>query len=254
MSLYFFQIKFFIASIRKNIPSRCGVKSLKYVYIVLGGQCEHLMEKLSKIEIEEKGTRLSPLSPDAEVRPEPKLIDEEVFLQKIFAQDARKGCEVLFKRYYNNLCNHAMRFVYSKEAAEDIVNEVFANFWQQRIFEKITTSYRAYLYKAVRHRSYNHIKFELNQTELVQPNYTETPVLQADDILHYNELSHKLDKVIQDLPPQCRKAFQLNRLEGKKYAQVAVELGISVSAVERLISRALTKLRIELKEDWLLDL
>jgi len=62
-----------------------------------------------------------------------------------------------------------------------------------------------------------------------------------------------LDKVIQNLPPQCRKAFQLNRLEGKKYAQVAEELNITVSAVERLISRALAKLRTELKEEWLLD-
>ena len=39
----------------------------------------------------------------------------------------------------------------------------------------------------------------------------------------------------------------------KKYTQVAAELNISVSAVERLISRALIKLRVELKEDWLLD-
>lgn len=209
------------------------------------------MEKLSKSELTEQDHRLSALKPDAMTPAEPKLISEEVFLQRIFAQDARKACEILFKRYYNNLCNHAMRFVYSKEAAEDIVNEVFANFWQQQVFEKINNSYRAYLYRAVRYRSYNYIKYELNQTEaLPNDSIVEAPVPQADEILHYNELCHKLDKAIQELPPQCRKAFQLNRLEGKKYAEVAEELGITVSAVERLISRALSKLRVDLKEEW----
>ena len=214
------------------------------------------MDNLHKIKVEEKETHLSPLAKHEDAHVEPKIIGEEVFLQKIFAQDARQGCATLFKRYYTNLCNHATRFVYSEEVAEDIVSEVFVNFWQNRVFEKINTSYRAYLYKAVRYRSYNYIKYELNQTETLYPNQTdiEIPVLQPDEILHYNELCHKLDRIIQDLPPQCRKAFQLNRLEGKKYAQVAEELGITVSAVERLISRALAKLRTDLKEDWLLSL
>jgi RNA polymerase sigma-70 factor (family 1) len=214
------------------------------------------MEKPLKITLEKKENPLFPLTDDAVQRIEPTVISEEVFLQKIFAQDARQGCTLLFKQYYSNLCNHATRFVYSKEVAEDIVSEVFAYFWQNRVFEKINTSYRAYLYKAVRYRSYNYIKFELNQTDTLEPHspLLKFPVLQPDAVLHYNELCHKLDKIIQDLPPQCRKAFQLNRLEGKKYAQVAEELNITVSAVERLISRALAKLRVELKEEWLLGL
>lgn len=212
------------------------------------------MDQLPKSESKTKETRLFPLVDDVESRAESKLISEEVFLQKIFQQDARQGCEVLFKRYYTNLCSHALRFVYSKEAAEDIVSEVFANFWQKRIFEKINTSYRAYLYKAVRYRSYNYIKFEINQTDTLQPDLSEIYVLQPDEILHFNELAQKLDKTIQDLPPQCRRAFQLNRFEGKKYAQIAEELTITVSAVERLISRALAKLRFELKDEWLLSL
>ena len=213
------------------------------------------MDKLHKINEDQLKVRLSPLTKLEQARAEPVIVNEEVFLQKIFAQDARQGCETLFKRYYANLCNHATRFVYSEEVAEDIVSEVFVSFWQNRVFEKINTSYRAYLYKAVRYRSYNYIKYELNQTETLYPNESDMdiPALQPDAILQYNELCHKLDRIIQDLPPQCRKAFQLNRLEGKKYAQVAEELNITVSAVERLISRALAKLRVELKEGWLLS-
>lgn len=230
----------------------CGVIHSNIVYIELKNQFYFVMDKLPKINNGDQKTILSLLSDD-DIRIEPKLISEEAFLQKIFEQDTRQGCEALFRRYYTNLCNHAVRFVYSKEVAEDIVAEVFANFWQNQVYEKINTSYRAYLYKAVRYRSYNYIKYDLNQTVSLLPNetMTEIPVLQPDEILQFNDLAHKMDRTIQDLPPQCRKAFQLNRLEGKKYAEVAAELNITVSAVERLISRALAKLRAELKEDWL---
>lgn len=186
----------------------------------------------------------------------PKIISEEVFIHQLFQQNAQRGCEALFRRYYANLCNHAIRFVYAKDIAEEIVAEVFANFWQGRVYEQINTSYQAYLYKAVRYRAYNYIRFELNRSSPLDAADAkpEMPVLKPDEVLHYNELSRKIDLIVQQLPPQCRRAFQLNRLEGKKYAEVAQELGITVSAVERLISRALVKLRNELKNDWLLGL
>ena len=77
-------------------------------------------------------------------------------------------------------------------------------------------------------------------------------MLQPDEILHFHELTKRLDVAIQHLPQQARKAFQLNRLEGKKYTEVATEMQITVSAVERLISRALAKVREELKSEWIL--
>lgn len=186
---------------------------------------------------------------------DPPLISQEELLLKLFEQDPRKGCEHLFRCYHANLCNHAIRFVYAADIAEEIVAEVFANFWQNRVFENIHVSYQGYLYQAVRYRAYNYLKFELkrsNDLEAAGP-LTEQS-LPPDLQLHYNELANKVEQLIQQLPPQSRKAFQLNRMEGKKYAEIAVELGVSVSAVERLISRALAKLRSGLKGEWLVTI
>jgi len=181
------------------------------------------------------------------------VISQEEFIRKLFEQDPHKGCEHLFRCYYANLCNHAIRFVYAKDIAEEIVAEVFANFWQNRVFEHITVSYQAYLYKAVRYRAYNYLKFELNRSaDLESVSHLSESSMPPDAQLHYNELAHKVENLIQQLPPQSRKAFQLNRIEGKKYAEIAEELEISVSAVERLISRALVKLRQGLKGEWLI--
>lgn len=189
---------------------------------------------------------------------ETKVISDEYFIEKTFVESPQKGFELLFRKYYANLCNHAIRFVYSKEMAEDIVAEVFANFWQNKVYENINTSYRSYLYTSVRYRAYNTIKNEINRTTNLENNefdfrYSDSSVVrQPDEILHFHELTKKLETSIQHLPQQSRKAFQLNRLEGKKYAEVALEMQITVSAVERLISRALAKIRQELKSEWIL--
>lgn len=189
---------------------------------------------------------------------ETKVISDEYFIVSTFNESPQKGFDLLFRKYYTNLCNHAIRFVYSKEIAEDIVAEVFTNFWQNKVYENITTSYRSYLYTSVRYRAYNSIKLEINRTTNLENNdydnqYSDSSlVLQPDEILHFHELTKRLDVAIQHLPQQSRKAFQLNRLEGKKYSEVALEMEITVSAVERLISRALAKIREELKAEWIL--
>ena len=191
---------------------------------------------------------------------ETKVFSDEYFIKTCFVNSPKEGFELLFRKYYTNLCNHVIRYVYSKEIAEDIVAEVFTNFWNNKIHENITTSFRSYLYISVKNRANNYIKFELNRntnldncTVEIQNNNT-VPVLQPDEITHFHELSQKLDIAIQHLPQQARRAFQLNRLEGKKYSEVASEMELTVSAVERLISRALVKIREEVKSQYILTI
>lgn len=180
-----------------------------------------------------------------------KVIGEEEVIRSVFARNPKQGAELLFRKYYANLCNHAIRFVFSRDIAEEVVAEVFANFWQGRVYEKNISSYPAYLYQAVRYRAYNYLKYELNRSApldalALRPDSGPDP----EEILRYNDLTRKIDALIQDLPPQCRRAFLLNRVEGMKYSDVALDMRITVSAVERLIGRALARLRQELKEDW----
>jgi len=182
--------------------------------------------------------------------------DDERLLRETFALDPREGCALLFSRYYDTLCSHAIRFVHSKEIAEDIVSELFTSFWQNRVFESITDSYRAYLYKAVRHRAYNYVKWQLHRTDSLETITTPLTALTVSpqEALQYTELHQRVEHIIQQLPPQCRRAYLLKRVEGKKYDEVALELQITTKAVEALVSRALAKLRKELKENWFLSI
>ncbi|MBK6390445.1 MAG: RNA polymerase sigma-70 factor [Saprospiraceae bacterium] len=179
--------------------------------------------------------------------------DNEQFIQMIMIKDPAKGCELLFRRYHKILCNHAIRFVYSKEIAEDIVSEVFCRLWKSRAYETIKSSYRFYLLRCVRNEAYNYLKSEfhkINRAEL-SDTLESSAVLRPDHIAYLEEITSRIQYIIERLPLQCRKVFLLSRYEGKKYQSIAEELNISIKTVEAHISKALSSLRQGLKEYWM---
>ena len=186
-----------------------------------------------------------------------KIIDEEALLKKFFEADPKQGCEVLFQKYYKILCSHAVRFVYSKEIAEDIVSEIFCKFWSDQHYLNVNSSYRAYLFKAVRYSAYNYIKWELskrkNDVDFADLE-EQFKSFRPEDTMQIDELSEEINRTIDNLPAQCKKVFMLSRFENRKYAEIAAELGISVKAVEAHISKALDTLRTKLKSSDLLTL
>ena len=177
------------------------------------------------------------------------LLDNESIVRSVLKNNPDKGFEMIFKRYYKPLCNHAVRFVYSKEIAEDIVSEVFVNFWKKKHYENVTISYRAYLYQAVRNTIYNHLKSEFGKKSnhgLYVDYSSKEKELEFDTpqrILLFDELFQKIEQSVENFPPQCQKVFLLSRFEGKKNREIAEELDIKIKTVEAHMMKALSILK-----------
>ena len=185
-----------------------------------------------------------------------KIITFDELLHNAFAKDERKGLELLFQKYYAPLCSHAVRFVYSKQIAEDLVSEVFYQFYKTKSYQKIKTSFVSYLFTAVRNEAFTHLKREFGKNEsmdLVQENSLKNNSVAPDAEVHFNQLFLKVNTIIGQLPSQCQKVFLLNRFENKRYQEIADELDISPKTVEVHISKALKILREALQKDWLIS-
>lgn len=183
------------------------------------------------------------------------IIDSELWIKKSFEADTTKGYELLFKRYYHPLCSHAVRFVYSKEVAEDLVMEVFSQFWQKQLHQTVTTSYRAYLFTTVRHASFAYLRTELNvesSADYSTDVNADTPPITPQQILQYNELYIKIEEILRSASPQSQKVFVMSRFEGKKNAAIAEELHLSTKTVEGHITKVLSLLRQSLRNYGLL--
>jgi RNA polymerase sigma-70 factor (ECF subfamily) len=72
--------------------------------------------------------------------------------------------------------------------------------------------------------------------------------LSPEFLYEEEEFKNKLEKAIRNLTEGQRIAFLLNRIEGKKYAEIAEMLNISIKAVEKRIHGALVSLRIEIEQ------
>jgi RNA polymerase sigma-70 factor (ECF subfamily) len=176
----------------------------------------------------------------------PSVVDNEYIIRTAFASSPQKGFETLFRLYYRPLCSHAVRFVYTREVAEDIVGDLFYQLWKSGIYTTIQHSYRTYLYAAVRHRAYNYLRDELtgNRTpssldDITDAGLDETP----QTLIEYDETFQRVEKVIHELPPQCQRIFLMSRFENRKNQEIADELGLALKTVEAHMARALQQLR-----------
>jgi RNA polymerase sigma-70 factor (ECF subfamily) len=96
-----------------------------------------MVQKLPGNFQEKKEFKVSYLAENQEVNipeVEEKEIDDEIFIKKALQSNPKYGCELLFRKYYKPLCNHAIRYVYSKEIAEDLVSDVFYKFWKNESY------------------------------------------------------------------------------------------------------------------------
>lgn len=175
--------------------------------------------------------------------------DDEIFIKRAFEQSPEKGCELLFRRYHRALCSHAVRYVYSREIAEDIVSDVFAKFWTKKVYDSINSSYRFYLFRSVRNEAYSYLRSEfkgLDCLENIEQN-ASSDSLRPDNITQYEESYNKVKELVESLPPQCRKIFLMSRFEGKKHQEIATELEISLKTVEAHLTKGLNVLKKGLK-------
>ena len=169
--------------------------------------------------------------------------------------------ELVFKHYYSRLCHYACKFIDEDFVAEDIVQEIFSNIWEKKIDLESDSILRAYLFRSVHNRCINYINYRKltdKHHQIIQDK------LVLKELEYYNsehgtakslfELELKIDEVISQLPHQCRNVFELSRQKGLKNREIAAELNISVSVVEKHISKALRIMRDALKDNLILIL
>lgn len=105
----------------------------------------------------------------------------------------------------------------------------------------IDESGRFYLYKSVYHLSLNNIR-----DRRVKQNYHDRfspPAANTRYVTEEKETNTRVINAIDTLPPKCREVFVKSRYEGKRYAEISLELNISVKTVEAQMGKALKILR-----------
>jgi len=148
----------------------------------------------------------------------------------------------IFRKYSKDLFN----FLYYKYGVDnhphDLVQETFLRLWKN--CSKVhPDKVRSYLFTVANNQMLNELskkKTVLKYQATPQKRHTsESP----EYVMEENEYMGRLQNAIEELSEAQRVAFLLNRIEGKKHAEIAEILGISRKAVEKRIYTALANIR-----------
>lgn len=161
----------------------------------------------------------------------------------VYGDDDQQSFRTLFNYFYNGLVRFATELAGTREAAEEIVSDVFVQLWKNR---KVTTEViqlKTYLYTAVRNRSYNYNRDHHKHRWLGLEDIAEPSTAELMPALEWKEMQVMLDNAVESLSPQCRTVFRMVRGHGFKYKEVAAILEISPRTVETQLVRAVARLR-----------
>lgn len=172
---------------------------------------------------------------------------EDLIIFKKMQQGDVSALEFFFQRYMELLYYRALGIVRDTSVAEDVVQEVFIRFWDNRSKLDVSTSVPAYLTRAVINACHDHLDHEAVQkryAEKYRQDFKEE-ILPDWDTEEIELLRERLDAVIQTLPDKCREIFIMACVEGMKYREIAIKLDVSINTVKTQVKNAYAKLRIK---------
>lgn len=139
---------------------------------------------------------------------------------------------MMFDRYYADFCVFARLYIGRQAIAEDLVQQVFIHFWEQKRHKSIKTSLKGYLQQSVRYACLNELKRLKPEESLQEGSAQDILAEQALDFLLDKEARAIFDQAIGELPAQCRKVFEMVYFDDVQYKTAAESLQVSVNTVK----------------------
>jgi RNA polymerase sigma-70 factor (ECF subfamily) len=176
------------------------------------------------------------------------------------SDDKARFLKQLVEQHGPSLERFLARKLENQADAAEVAQEAFLRIYRLEHPEQLDNA-RAFLFQVasnlavdqLRRRSL-HFRFLKSETrELGIPDEQEisAEVASPEKILTAREKLARIYKVIDGLPEKTRQAFILHRTTGMSYSDIAHELGVSVSSVEKYILEALKQCRNELVSYYL---
>jgi RNA polymerase sigma-70 factor (ECF subfamily) len=173
---------------------------------------------------------------------------------RVWVESIRTGdvpaFEAMFRAYKNDLGAFVTSWVHSREAAEEVIQDLFLHLWKQRHEWQPAVPLNIYLFRAARNRAIDylrHQRVEMEFRERIAQRHDEgfapRPPLRGDEVAQGAELEDAIERAVSTLPPRCQEVFRLSRYHHLSYAEVAQVMRISTKTVEVQMGRALTALR-----------
>lgn len=156
---------------------------------------------------------------------------------------------MLYELYAASLTGYAAARLASLEEARDIIHDLFVYIWDERASITITTSFKSFLFAAVRYRIIDHIRKNITRREYAEmaQRLTADYIASSEDELAAKEISQTLELAVNNLPSRTKEIYRLSRHRQLAVKEIASRLHLSEQTVKNQLTTALSYLRISLE-------
>lgn len=161
------------------------------------------------------------------------------------ADGDEQAFEQLFQRCRSKVYSIAFYLSKSPFAAEDISQEVFVSLWVSRNCLRKVESFDAYLYTTIYHKVLRYLKNETNQQQIMlwASSSKSASLNNTEESIAEKEIKLLLGKAIEQLPPQKKLIYRLNKEHGLNYEEIGEQLQISPNTVKNHLVEAVKLIR-----------
>lgn len=153
----------------------------------------------------------------------------------------RQRLERLFVFHGRRLETMVARRVKDRDVAAEIVQDVFCRVLRAGSHGTLDDDTKV-LYASARNAAIEHGRMETRRgriLEALRPEQMMCEPAMPDSVASGRAAIAALQEALNELSPRCREIFLLHRVESLPNAEIARRYGISVSAVEKHLARAL---------------
>ena len=176
------------------------------------------------------------------------LPNEKELFERISHGDEAAFTEV-FYYYEPRIFPFILKMTDSKALAQEIVQELFLTLWVRRDSASQIEHPRSYIFRMAANKTTTWLKKEARKThveknamELISDEYNT-----AEEKIAFQEMQESVNKAVEQLPPQQKLVYQLNRQQGLKNEEIAQQLNISEKTVKNHLTEALRSIRNHLE-------
>lgn len=167
--------------------------------------------------------------------------------------------KLIMERWYARLFNFAKGYLNNERNTEEVIQDVFIQLWDHRERLNENTSLNAFLFTLTRNRCIDVIRRERLTIQFYKDKQMEDKLLKESfnalsdpilDKIFEREIQSEINSVVESLPEQCQRVFNLSRVQGLKNREISESLNISAKTVETHITKALKLIRVTLERKF----
>jgi RNA polymerase sigma-70 factor (family 1) len=151
----------------------------------------------------------------------------------------------IFRQHEHKLYTLALKLTKSDQLAKDIIQDVFLKLWDQRNLISSIINIEAWLYRVTENKIIDFLRKASADNRLKEKIWDQLQqiVNESEQYLAAKEYNQIILKAIDQLPPQRKLIYQLNKENGMNYREIADELHLSKHTVKNQLSTAVQSVR-----------